>query len=135
VATNREEQLLAHLSRQAATPEHLADELGVTVEEVVSLLSEIARKGWITTGAAWFGGDPASAVTIIFLTPTGREQAERREAAAAEPVVLSRAELSAELKRRFGYTDDQMDIWPALFASRFQFWPSVGAFAALPETD
>lgn len=121
---------------QVATVEgHYSNELGATIEEVTALLNQMDGEGLVNIGSAWFG-DPASATTVISLTPAGRKKAERRQALSPEsdePVEVSREELAAELKRHFGYTDERLATEPALRGSRFQFWPSVGAWQVLPD--
>lgn len=131
-----EEQIITYLTRRPATPENLAHNLEVSIAEVRPLLDEMSRKGWINFGAAWFGNDPSTGITIVFLTPDGRREAERRQALSAdsdEPIVISRQELLAELERRFGWKEQQLGAEPTLRGNPFYFWPSIAAWQIHPD--
>jgi hypothetical protein len=127
-----EARILERLGQVAGTPEHLASSLGVSVDDLGEPLADLERRDWIYRGAAWFGNDPTSAIIVIGLRPAGREEVERRASleTANEPIVVTRAELAAELKRRFGWTDEQIDLNPHLRGERFHFWPSIGAWSS-----
>lgn len=131
-----EDRILAYLARRAARPEHLADSLKVTANDIDAALDEMQRKAWITRGAAWYGNDPSTAITVIALTPAGRAEAAAREAAVSaeseEPLVMTRKELVEEL-RRLGMTEDEISMNPNLRGSRFHFWPSVPAWSVLTD--
>jgi DNA-binding MarR family transcriptional regulator len=128
-----EERILAYLSSRPGTPEHLEEALGVSTDELDPVLKGLQAKGWVSSSiSAWYG-DPASAITVITLTPAGRNEAERRETLSArsdEPVLLTRDELVTELRKRFGWTDQQMDLDPSLRGSRFYYYPSISAWLA-----
>jgi hypothetical protein len=128
-------RILAYLVRRAATPENLAHDLAAGSAEIQGALDEMTRRGWVSAGAAWYGNDPSSAITIMFLTREGRQETERRQppAKSDEPVELSREELVAELKRSLGWTDHQIAMNPSLRASRFYFWPSITAWQMIAE--
>jgi DNA-binding MarR family transcriptional regulator len=105
-----QEQILAYL-RRAGTPENLARSLGVASDQLNEALDEMEAKGWIGRGAAWFGNDPSTAITVIMLRPAGRKEAERRRILSGEYdvstcVVVTRDELIAELKRDFEWTSE-----------------------------
>ena len=133
-----QEQILAYLSRRAGTPENLARSLGVASDQLNEALDEMEAKGWIGRGAAWFGNDPSTAITVIMLRPAGRKEAERRRILSGEYdvstcVVVTRDELIAELKRDFEWTDERIAQEPTLRHQRFYFWPAVCGWAGLPD--
>jgi DNA-binding MarR family transcriptional regulator len=137
VGTAAQDEIFAYLSRRAGTPEHLEGQINLSIEELQRALDAMEAEGWINPGiAAWFG-DPASAITVITLTPAGREEAKRREGTATEwseePVVLTRDELAAEWQRRYGWTDEQIAHESTLRYERFHFWPSMGAYTGLQD--
>jgi DNA-binding MarR family transcriptional regulator len=137
VGAAAEDQIFAYLSRRAGTPENLERHLDLSTEELQRALDAMEAEGWINPGiAAWFG-DPASAITVMTLTPAGREEAKRREETATEwseePVVLTRDELAAELQRRYRWTDEQIALESTLRYERFHFWPSIGAYTGLQD--
>jgi DNA-binding MarR family transcriptional regulator len=133
-----EDRILTELDRRAAIPEHLEGRLGVSAEEIDRLLDRLEDKAWISRGRVWYGDDPSTGITVISLTPAGRREAERRKLLAEassedEPLILTKAELSAELRRRLGWTDEQIALNPTLRGDRFYFWPSLTAWASLPD--
>jgi DNA-binding MarR family transcriptional regulator len=131
-----QERILNYLSRRPATPEHLAQHLGISSEELRPVLDEMEAKGWVNAGISVWYSDPASAITVVTLLPAGREEAKRRQALSDEsnePVELTRDELVAELQRRYGLSEEQIALEPSLRHTRFEFWPSIGAWAGLPD--
>lgn len=73
----------------------------------------------------------------VSLTVAGRQEAESRAAIVAqddEPMEIGRDELAEELQRRFGWTEQQVAMNPELRADRFRYWPSIGAWTALPDS-
>jgi hypothetical protein len=69
------------------------------------------------------------ALRRITLTEEGRRKLERQQALSPkDPVELSRDELISELKRRYGFSDEQLVLNPKLRYERFTYLPSVGAY-------
>ena len=66
-------------------------------------------------------------ITVITLTPEPREG---MKAESEEPVLLTRDELVAELRKRFGLTEEQTANNPTLRDDRYYFWPSIGAWTS-----
>lgn len=130
-----EGRILTYLARRAARPEHLEQALGPTSAELSGRhLAEMETKGWLTTGiAAWYG-EPSSAITIVSLTPAGRDEAQRREAKLGElePIVITRDELLAKL-RELGHTEEDIARQAELGHSHYNFWPSISAWQGRPE--
>jgi DNA-binding MarR family transcriptional regulator len=122
-----EEQILSYLSSRPATPEHLAGHLGISSEDLGAALGALVEKGWINTSSAWYGNDPSTGITVITLTP---ERREGMKAESEEPVLLTRDELVAELRKRFGLTEEQTANNPTLRDDRYYFWPSIGAWTS-----
>lgn len=128
-----EDRILTYLGRRPATPEHLERSLEVDAADLREVVDKMEATGWVTVMPAWFGNDPGSAITVISLTRAGRQEAERRQALAEErdePVIVSREELAAEL-RRLGWTDEQIALNPNLRGNRFHYWPSVPAWSVV----
>ena len=130
-----EDRILTELARRTSTPDRLAQALGTSIEDVNATLAEMANKGWVGLGLAWFGNDPSTGTTVVTLRPAGRAEVERLEALTAEsdePILVTRAELVAELQRRTGWTDEQIGLNPTLRGDRFWFYPSIGGWAPAP---
>lgn len=74
-------------------------------------------------------GEPSAPlwITVITLTP---ERREGMKAESEEPVLLTRDELVAELRKRFGLTEEQTANNPTLRDDRYYFWPSIGAWTS-----
>jgi DNA-binding MarR family transcriptional regulator len=123
--------LLAYLRHHGSLPSRLAERFGFDSDELIGTLIEMGEKGWVDFGTVWPGVGPAG-ITLVTLTPAGRSLADRRERerckamkrVSEEPGVLSRDELLAELRRGFGWTEEQVARNPTLRAERFWFQPA-----------
>jgi DNA-binding PadR family transcriptional regulator len=129
--------ILGYLAHRPALLGHLTSSLNTSEPEILEAVDELKRKAWVQEATAWYGDDTGNAVTIYTLTPEGRREAARREEVedeTTEPHEVTRDQLVAELKRRFEWSDEQILGNPTLRASRYWYWPSVGAFAAKPDS-
>ena len=128
---NIEDRILRRLAQHAAQPKHLYGRFGASDQEVDAVLDDLEQKGWLTRGLAWYGNDPTSGITVCILTPAGRQEAAGRERVtdpSSEPILVAREELVTEIKRRFGWSDEQIALNQELRHEVFWYWPSIGAY-------
>jgi hypothetical protein len=124
-----EAHLLAYLRQHGSTPGRLAVMFGFDSDELIGTLIEMGERGWVDFGTA--GG-----ITLVALTPAGRALADRREGERGKamkrlseaPGVVTKDELVAELRRGFGWTEEQIARNRRLRAERFWFEPAKGAW-------
>jgi hypothetical protein len=69
-----EDRILTYLSRRPATPEQLERSLEADAADIRKVVDKLEATGWVTVMPAWFGSDPASAITVISLTRAGRQE-------------------------------------------------------------